>query len=425
MATKAAPLAKRPAPSSAAVYTLGQFRIEVEGQPLRFGQKAQRKPLDLLKLLIALGGNSIPVETLTDSLWPDSDGDQAKGAFSTALHRLRKLIGHEAVLLADSRLTLNPDNCWVDCAAFNGSLELAARAAAEGAGEAAWEHIEVALRLYGGPFLDGEFDLPEVLAAREKLHGVFLRNIGLLGEFLGQGGQLLRAIVLYQRGLEIDELAEEIYQKLMLLYQQLGRHAEGVSVYQRLQKVLKASAGIEPSQETEAIFQALLSVKGKRETSEVRPETSDGGLESKSMLPRKPSIAVLAFDNLSADTSQEFFADGLVEEILTSLSKVSSMTVIARNSSFAYRGKAFDMRQVAQDLGVRYVMEGSVRQGGKRLRITAQLIDSVDGSQIWAERYDRAVGNCPNRSCKLRRVAVHPAGLVGSRLANTSKGEPP
>jgi adenylate cyclase len=115
------------------------------------------------------------------------------------------------------------------------------------------------------------------------------------------------------------------------------------------------------------------------------------GQASSSDRPERPSIAVLPFDNLTADPGQEFFADGLVEEILTSLSKVSSMTVIARNSTFAYKGKSVDVRQVAQELGVRYVVEGSVRQGGNRLRITAQLIDSTDGSHVWAERYDRGV----------------------------------
>lgn len=99
----------------------------------------------------------------------------------------------------------------------------------------------------------------------------------------------------------------------------------------------------------------------------------------------------MPFDNLSADPSQEFFADGLVEEILTSLSKIASMTVIARNSTFAYKGKAVDTRQVARDLGVRHVVEGRVRRVGNRLRITAQLIDSTDGSHLWAEKYDRVV----------------------------------
>jgi len=108
-------------------------------------------------------------------------------------------------------------------------------------------------------------------------------------------------------------------------------------------------------------------------------------------LPSKPSIAVLPFDNMSSDPEQEYFADGMAEDIITALSKISRMRVIARNSTFAYRGKSPDVRQVARDLGVRYVLEGSIRSGGNRLRITAQLIDATDGSHVWAERFDRTV----------------------------------
>ena len=126
-------------------------------------------------------------------------------------------------------------------------------------------------------------------------------------------------------------------------------------------------------------------------TKDSKPISPVGTEPAAPPLTEKPSIAVLPFDNLSADPSQEFFADGLVEEILTSLSKISSITVIARHSTYTYKGKAVDVRNVARDLGVRYVVEGSVRQGGNRLRITAQLIDSTDGSHLWAEKYDRVV----------------------------------
>jgi adenylate cyclase len=108
-------------------------------------------------------------------------------------------------------------------------------------------------------------------------------------------------------------------------------------------------------------------------------------------LPNKPSIAVLPFDNMTSDPEHEYFADGISEDIITALSKISRMRVIARNSTFAYKGQAHDLRQVASELGVRYVVEGSVRSGGKRLRITAQLIDASDGSHIWAERFDRTI----------------------------------
>jgi adenylate cyclase len=106
-------------------------------------------------------------------------------------------------------------------------------------------------------------------------------------------------------------------------------------------------------------------------------------------LPDKPSIAVLAFDNLSGDPEQEYFSDGMAENIITALSKVSGILVIARNSSFTYKGKPVRVQQVGRELGVRYVLEGSVQKSGNRVRITTQLIDAKNGQHIWAERYDR------------------------------------
>jgi adenylate cyclase len=106
-------------------------------------------------------------------------------------------------------------------------------------------------------------------------------------------------------------------------------------------------------------------------------------------LPDKPSIVVLALQNMSADPEQEYFADGIAEDIITDLSKVSGLLVIARNSAFAYKGRAADLRQVCRELGVRYALEGSVRKAGNRVRITTQLIDGTTGGHLWAERYDR------------------------------------
>jgi TolB-like protein/Flp pilus assembly protein TadD len=106
-------------------------------------------------------------------------------------------------------------------------------------------------------------------------------------------------------------------------------------------------------------------------------------------LPDKPSIAVLPFKNMSGDPEQEFFADGLTEDIITALSHFRWFFVIARNSSFAYKGRAVDMKQIARELGVRYLLEGSVRKAGVRVRVTGQLIDAETGAHLWAERYDR------------------------------------
>lgn len=114
-------------------------------------------------------------------------------------------------------------------------------------------------------------------------------------------------------------------------------------------------------------------------------------LEKKLDLPDKPSIAVLPFDNMSGESSQEFFSDGLTEQIITGISKISGLFVIARNSTFTYKGKAVKVQQVAQELGVRYVLEGSVQKSGDRVRINAQLIDAPTGHHLWAESYDRVL----------------------------------
>jgi adenylate cyclase len=107
--------------------------------------------------------------------------------------------------------------------------------------------------------------------------------------------------------------------------------------------------------------------------------------------PEQPSIAVLPFQNMSGDPEQEHFCDGLVEDIITTLSKLAGLRVIARNSSFVYKGRSVDVREAAKQLGVRHILEGSVRKSGNRIRITTQLIDAKDGTHVWAERYDRSI----------------------------------
>src|SRR6202040_300930 len=106
-------------------------------------------------------------------------------------------------------------------------------------------------------------------------------------------------------------------------------------------------------------------------------------------LPDKPSIVVLPFANMSGDAEQEFFADGITEDLISALSRYPSLFVIARNSSFTYKGRAVDVKQVGRELGVRYVLEGGLRKAGNRIRVTAQLVEAETGKHVWAERYDR------------------------------------
>jgi adenylate cyclase len=130
-------------------------------------------------------------------------------------------------------------------------------------------------------------------------------------------------------------------------------------------------------------------------------------------LPDKPSIAVLPFQNMSGDPEQDYFADGIVEEIITSLSRVRWLFVIARNSSFTYKGRAIDVKQVGRELGVRYVLEGSVRKAGSRMRITGQLIDAISGAHLWADRFD---GSMEDVFDLQDRVALSVAGVIEPTL---------
>jgi TolB-like protein/Tfp pilus assembly protein PilF len=154
----------------------------------------------------------------------------------------------------------------------------------------------------------------------------------------------------------------------------LGRRSEAVRHYQELAQRLKLELGTLPEAATVQLVDQL---------------RSPGSLDAPMVLQSKrPSIAVLPFANLSNDPEQEYFADGVVEEIITALSRLHWLFVIARNSSFTYKGRAVDVRQVGRELGVRYILEGSLRKSGSRVRIAGQLIDAESGTTIWADRFE-------------------------------------
>jgi len=152
-------------------------------------------------------------------------------------------------------------------------------------------------------------------------------------------------------------------------------------------------------------------VRAYRVVTATRPATPQAGADPP--LPDKPSIAVLPFANMSGDPEQEYFADGMVEEIITALSRIRWLFVIARNSTFTYKGQAIDVKRVGRELGVRYVLEGSVRKAVGRVRITAQLIDALTGAHLWADRFDGSVEDIFDLQDK---VAVSVAGVIEPTL---------
>jgi TolB-like protein len=156
-----------------------------------------------------------------------------------------------------------------------------------------------------------------------------------------------------------------------------------------------------------------ISGRGYRFTGEVVRADGAAPTSAGLGLPGKPSIAVLPFHNLSGDPEQEYFADGMVEEIITALSRIRWLFVIARNSSFAYKGKTVDVKRAASELGVRYLLEGSVRKAGSRVRIAGQLIDTATGAHIWADRFDGALDDIFDLQ---DQVAASVAGAIEPKL---------
>src|SRR6266436_2756712 len=159
--------------------------------------------------------------------------------------------------------------------------------------------------------------------------------------------------------------------------------------------------------------QALKNITRPVRVYRVRNTTSRPAVSPALPLPDKPSVAVLPFANMSGDPEQEYFADGMVEEIITALSRIRWLFVIARNSTFTYKGRPVDVKQVGHELGVRYVLEGSVRKAGQRVRITGQLIDAITGTHLWADRFD---GSLEDVFELQDRVAVSVAGVIEPAL---------
>jgi len=229
------------------VYCLGGFRVLLEDKVLAFAGKAQKKALDLLKALVALGGLEVTEHRLADALWPDSDA--ARQNLKSTLHRLRKLVGAHALVLSEGKLSLDPRICWVDIWAFERALGDAAEDPAK---------LLAALPLYKGSFLSGEDDA-YLISARERLKARFLRAAVKAGAHLESQGRFEQAVDLYDSALRHDELAEVFYQRIMRCYQRLGRAAEALAVYARCAQALGACLGLGPNAETEALRGTLLS----------------------------------------------------------------------------------------------------------------------------------------------------------------------
>lgn len=248
-------------PWAVKVFTLGAFRLELEGTPFVSGRKAQRKPLDLLKALIAFGGREVNSEMLAFALWPDAEADAADNALKITLQRLRKLLKNDvAIVLRDGKLSLNDRCVWVDTWSLEQNLDTIEAKLHDGDGAAAIvaQLGQEVLARYPGHFLERDTEQPWMLAMRERLRGRVLRLWLALGRIQEQGSHWDEALAFYQRGVELDNLAEEFYRRLMICHRERGQQAEALNAYRRCREMLSVVLGVKPSAETEAVRRSVV-----------------------------------------------------------------------------------------------------------------------------------------------------------------------
>ncbi|MGZ5129783.1 MAG: AfsR/SARP family transcriptional regulator [Caldimonas sp.] len=232
----------------------GHFAVDVDDVELRPKGKAPRRPLDLLRFMVAAGGSNVPSSSAVAALWPSSEGD-ALHAFESALHRLRKLLGRDdAIDYGDGLLTLQRRLVWVDTWAFE---RFVGRLDDDILREPVRTTIEALLRLYRGHFLADYYDAPWTLGQRDRLRSKFLRAVCLLGDRCEAAGDWDEAVRLYQRSIEFENLAEELYRRLIIAYRTLGQDASTLEQYRRCRQMLSVMLGAQPSASLEALYRSL------------------------------------------------------------------------------------------------------------------------------------------------------------------------
>ncbi len=258
----AAPLRVPGWPWAFRVITFGDFRLYKDDRAIEFSGKGPGRPAELLKVLLAQGGQHVRADQLADALWPNAEADYAHKSFTAALHRLRRLLGDDAaVILRDSRLSLDPALVWVDAWALEQTLadiDQAARAAhPQHPPETLAGLVDAALAAYGGPFLEDESEQPAYIACREQVRARLLRCLARVARLWEDAGLHAQAADCLQRLIETDPLFEAPYRHLMLTCKRRGDLMEARATYERLRATLAMRQKKLPSADTQAVYADL------------------------------------------------------------------------------------------------------------------------------------------------------------------------
>ena len=363
-----------------------KFRLSLLG---RFELSGPDGPVDLpnkkLAGLVAYLACSAPLpqsrEKLATLFWGSHFEAQARQNLRQALFRLRRVLGQDALVGDGEEISLASG--VIDCDAVR--LEPLIR-------EGNQASLAQAVDLYKHRFLT-DVNIAEaawadwVMGEQQRLEGLALDAMVRFGELELKSGNPDRALGTANKAIAISSLREDAHRLVIGALAASGRRADALKHYEHLLGLLKGELNVGPDAHTQALA-ADLRQSVSPEAAVRQLSTASKGVDAPPR-PGLPSIAVLPFANMSSDPEQEYFSEGITEDIITDLSKVSGLRVTARNTVFTYKGKPVNVQQVAQELGVGFVLEGSVRKAGSRVRVTGQLIDGQDGAHVWADRYDR------------------------------------
>src|SRR5215470_13203746 len=366
---------------------LGGFQVRVAGRVIDVPGRKERA---LLAFLALPPGERRSRDRLAGLLWGDRGTKQAADSLRQAILRLRKAFEpvQPLPLLTDRGcVTLDRRAVKVDAQEFE-------QLSAEGTPLA----LGRAVKLYRGDLLDGlDVDGAEfgewLMVERQRLRDLARQAFSaLLGSHLASGERDQAGAVARQL-LSLDPLQEPAHRALMKIYAEQGQAAMALKQYQLCRDALRAELGVRPEAETERLYQSIrekrAAARGATAPTAAPAAPAPPSVIEDGDVAAKPAIAVLPFVNMSGDSQQAYFSDGITEDIITELSRFRELLVIARNSSFQYRDKANDLGRIGQDLGVQYVVEGSIRTAGGRVRITTGVIDVDTKVQLWTEYYDR------------------------------------
>lgn len=388
---------------------LGPFELRSDAGSLRLPKKAQA----LVAFLALHRTRPVPREQLATLLWGNSATDQARQSLRQCLAVLRNVLGHEPseLLIADTAAVqlAESDRLAIDATEFEAVCQ-----------SATLESLELANTLYHDEFLAG-LQIPVepfndwVSLERQRFSSLRFDLLQRLAEARANVGDKENAITAARQLTVLDPLREEGHRLLMQFLASVGNRSAALKQYERCLQVLHNELGIAPDSETSRLAEAIRTgsatrrepISANQSSGYAPPADQQAGRRespapdadhpmpspARLPLPNKPSIVVLPFANLSGDPAQDYFVDGLVEDITVALGREKWLFVIASPSAFAFKDRATDPREVGAKLGVRYVLRGSVRREGSRVRIVVQLTDAASGAHIWSDRFEDEVDN--------------------------------